>query len=127
MPDHGYKKDLVESLRELSTCIGSRCYIAALALSGKILEIAVKHYLDEVGDPVQADMMLGPLLRKLDDHPQYVDPGLKSVAHIINASRIPAVHAKRDVPVPSADQAVLVVRAVLDVVKRFVTGPLDNA
>ena len=50
-----------------------------------------------------------------------------NIANIINVSRIPAVHSKRDVPIPSEDQAVMVVRAVLDVIARMLLGPSDQA
>lgn len=120
MPECGYKKDLVVSLQELSRCLNSSCYIAVMALSGKILEIAVKHYFVVNSIAFQNDWMIGSLLRKLAEQGTYVDPGLKNVANIINLSRIPAVHSKENVPIPSKEQASMVVFATLDVLNRFV-------
>lgn len=101
MPDCGYKKDLIASIKELSRCLRSSCFIAVMALSGKILEITIKHYFVTNSIAFQNDLVLGPLLRKLADQGSYVDPGLKNIANIINLSRIPAVHAKENVPIPS--------------------------
>ena len=52
----------------------------------------------------------------------YFDPGMGNVANLINQSRIPAVHAKQDIPVPSSDQAVMVAAAVFDVIQRVVVA-----
>ena len=64
--------------------------------------------------------MIGTLLTKLREHGDYVDPALGNVINVINQSRIPAVHAKRAIPIPSRDQAVMVVGAVLDMLRRTV-------
>jgi hypothetical protein len=40
------------------------------------------------------------------------------LVEIINKNRIPAVHAKESIPIPSEDEAAMVIHAVLDVVKR---------
>ncbi len=91
-----------------------------MTLSGKILEITIKHYFVMNSITFQNDLMLGPLLRKLaEQEGAYVDPGLKNVANIINLSRIPAVHAKENVPIPSKEQASMVIFATLDVLNRF--------
>jgi hypothetical protein len=124
MPACGYKTDLVRSITELSVCIGAGAYIACLGLAGKLLEVGLKDHFEATGTPFSDDWPLGPLLGKLGESGAYADPALKNIANIINASRIPAVHAKREVPVPSADQAVMVVRAVLDVLKRLVVTRL---
>lgn len=114
-----YRTDLLASVEELARCLESRAYIAVMALSGKILEICLKQRMVDLGLPFDDAWMLGTLLGKLKDVPSvYLDPSLDNVANIIKSSRIPAVHAKRDVPIPSEDQAVMVARAVLDVIAR---------
>lgn len=55
-----------------------------------------------------------------------MDPTLMNVVQIINSSRITAVHAQERVPVPSRDQAIMVIFATRDVVRRnlsFKEGP----
>ena len=49
---------------------------------------------------------------------EYLDPTLTNIANIINESRITAVHAKERIPIPSRDQAVMVIFATRDVVRR---------
>ena len=48
---------------------------------------------------------------------------LPEIAKIINQSRIPAVHAKERIPVPSREQAVMVIHAVADTVNRAIISP----
>ena len=47
-----------------------------------------------------------------------MDPTLANVVNIINVSRITAVHAREKIPVPSRDQAIMVIFATRDVVRR---------
>jgi len=64
-------------------------------------------------------MMIGQLLKTLREAnvQKYVDPSLQEIREIINRSRIPAVHAKERIPVPSREQAVMVINAMIDTVK----------
>jgi hypothetical protein len=108
------------SLRELRTCFENTCYIACLGLCGKILEIALKQLLIDYSVVVDDRMMIGQLLKTIRDAkvPKYVDPSLREVGEIINRSRIPAVHAKESIPVPSREQAAMAINATIDTVRR---------
>jgi len=74
---------------------------------------------------VQCDpnAMVGTLIRTIRERvPQeYMDPTLMNVVNIINTSRITAVHAREKIPVPSRDQAIMVIFATRDVVRRNLT------
>jgi hypothetical protein len=115
-----YADDLRASLRELATCFDEECYIACLALSGKILEIALKQLLIDHSVELNDHWMIGKLLAVVQDShiPKYLDPSLRQIGEIINRSRIPAVHALERVPVPSREQAAMVINGVVDTVKR---------
>jgi hypothetical protein len=116
-----YREDFVQTLGELEACLGSESYVAVLCLAGKCLELALKLRFHERGIVVDEGLGLGRLIAKLREVPdEYVDPGLGNVANVINQSRIPAVHAKQAVPIPSREQAMMVVNAVLDFLKRTV-------
>lgn len=124
LPESSYRTDLIASVREMGTCLGQGCYIAVLGLGGKILEICIKQRMDHLHVPFDDSWMLGTLLGELKDVPsQYIDPAIGNVANIIKESRIPAVHSKREVPVPSPAQAVMVVNATVDVVRRMLLAP----
>jgi len=120
-----YRDDLIASLRELRTCFAQDCFIACLALSGKLLEICLKQVMLDSGVPFDDTWMVGTLLRKLREAnaEKYLDQSLGNVANIINQSRIPAVHAKEKIPVPSREQAVMVIHAVVDTVNRAILNP----
>jgi hypothetical protein len=92
-----------------------------MALGGKILELGLKQRMIDLNFKFDDNWMLGTLVSKLGSLPQeYVDPALGNLVNIINQSRIPAVHAKRAIPIPSRDQAIMVVAAVVDVLKRTI-------
>jgi HEPN domain-containing protein len=120
-----YRDDLLASLRELEVCFSHECYIACLALSGKILEICLKQVMLDNNIKYEERWMIGQLLQKLRDAAidKYLDQSLPEIATIINKSRIPAVHAKEKIPVPSRDQAIMVIHAVADTVNRTLICP----
>lgn len=120
-----YRDDLLASLKELRLCFAYECYIACLALSGKILEICLKQLLLDYNMQFDNGWMIGKLLQKLRESQceKYLDQSLPEIANIINKSRIPAVHAKERIPVPSREQAVMVIHAVADTVNRILINP----
>jgi hypothetical protein len=120
-----YRDDLLASLKELQTCFAHDCFIACLALSGKLLEICLKQVMLDAGIPFDDTWMVGTLLRKLREanSEKYLDPSLGNIANIINQSRIPAVHAKEKIPVPSREQAIMVIHGVMDTINRAVLNP----
>jgi hypothetical protein len=115
-----YVDDLLATLKELRLCFANECYIACLALSGKLLEICLKQTMISSNIPFDENWMIGKLLKELRaaDPNRYLDQSLGDVANIINKSRIPAVHTLEKVPVPSREQAVMVINAVVDTVNR---------
>ena len=120
-----YRDDLLASIKELRTCFSNECYIACLALSGKILEICLKQALIDNEVEFNEKWMIGQLIQAFKDanlH-QYLDQSLSEIAKIINQSRIPAVHAKERIPVPSKNQAIMVIHAVVDTVNRVIVSP----
>lgn len=120
-----YRDDLLASLRELDVCFRDDCFIACLALSGKILEICLKQVMLDHNIPFDDTWMIGTLLKKLREAAceKYIDQSLGDIANIINKSRIPAVHAKEKIPVPSREQAVMVIHAVADTINRTILHP----
>jgi hypothetical protein len=119
-PKFKFGDDLLASLREVQICFDSGCYIACMALCGKLLEIALKHVLMERQIDFDDKCMIGKLLALVRGSgiQRYIDPSLDQIAEIINRSRIPAVHAKEKVPVPSREQAAMVINAMMDTVRR---------
>ena len=123
--NHIYRDDLLASIRELRVCFSNECYIACLALSGKILEICLKQLLIDNGIQFDDRLMIGQLITKYKDSQieLYLDQTLGDLAKIINKSRIPAVHANDKIPVPSREQAIMVIHAVVDTVNRIIVAP----
>jgi len=120
-----YKDDFIASLKELKICFNNKCFIACLSLSGKILEICLKQLLIDNDIQFEDRFMIGQLLNKIKEAKieKYLDQSLLEVAAIINKSRIPAVHAKEKIPVPSREQAAMVIHGVVDTINRTILNP----
>jgi hypothetical protein len=115
-----YRADFVRTLEEIRLCFDHECYIATIALCGKVLEVCLKHRLLNAGIEFDPNSMIGRLLSLLRERlpNEYHDPSLSSVANIINVSRITAVHAREQIPIPSRDQTIMVIFATRDVARR---------
>ena len=118
-----FKNDLVHTLNEARECYLHGNYIACLCLCGKILEISLKVTLLRHGIDYGEKDGLGTLLGKLRGGAKsvFLDAALENVGDVINKSRIPAVHFKEEIPIPSQDQAAMVVSATVDTVRRLLT------
>jgi hypothetical protein len=115
-----YRDDFLKTLDEIRICFDEGCFIAAIGLCGKILEVCLKEILLRHNIQPDPNAMVGTLIRSIRERVpgEYMDPTLMNVVNIINASRITAVHAKERIPVPSRDQAIMVIFATRDVVRR---------
>ena len=115
-----YREDFLKTLDEIRICFDTGCFIAAIGLCGKILEVCLKEVLIRHSIQCDPNAMVGTLIKSIRERVpnEYLDPTLMNVVNIINTSRITAVHAKERIPVPSRDQAIMVIFATRDVVRR---------
>lgn len=118
-----YKETFVKTLEEIAICFQNNCYIATITLCGKILEICLIDLLKNHQIDVGVNQTLGSLLKKINENipDKYLDPTLGSTASIISKSRNTAVHYNERIPIPSRDQALMVIFATRDVVNRYLT------
>jgi hypothetical protein len=118
-----YREDFLKTLDEIRICFDEGCFIAAIGLCGKILEVCLKEVLLRHSVQFDPNVMVGTLIRTIRERApnEYLDPTLANVANIINTSRITAVHARERIPIPSRDQAIMVIFATRDVVRRNLT------
>jgi hypothetical protein len=87
-------------------------------MAGRVLEAVLKIALQRAGRRVEKDWMVGKLLSEVEEAGLYVDPAAKNIWNLINLQRIVGVHAKELAPIPSREQAVMVVYAVIDTLSR---------
>lgn len=115
-----YREDFLATLNEIRVCFDDGCFIAAISLCGKVLEVCLKEILLRHNVQPDPNSMVGTLIKSIRDRvpDEYLDPTLLNVVNIVNVSRITAVHAKERIPVPSRDQAIMVIFATRDVVRR---------
>ena len=111
-------KDLLEDLNELKICFSNQAYRATLALSGRILEYTLKKGLLQHNIEYDKNWMIGRLLKLYEENGLYFDPGLKNIMNIINQQRIIGVHVKEKVPIPSIEQTMMVIFALIDLINR---------
>ena len=118
--NEAYREDFLRTLYEIRICFDDGCFIAAIALCGKILEVCLKEILLRHRIQVDPYAMIGTLIKSISERvpEEYLDPSLKSIADVINKGRTTAIHAKEKVPIPSRDQAIMVIFATRDVVRR---------
>jgi hypothetical protein len=118
-----YREDFLKTLDEIRICFDEGCFIAAIALCGKILEVCLKETLSRHNVQSDPNAMIGGLIKSIKERvpSEYIDPALKNIVNIINMSRNTAIHAQERIPIPSRDQAVMVIFATRDVVRRNLT------
>lgn len=123
-----FRDDFDHTLREMSTCFDHKCFIATIALAGKICEICLKQTLVDHAIQYDPEAGLGRLLGLVRERcpAAYIDESLGKVAGIVTTHRNAAVHARERVPIPSRDQAISVIFAMRDLVqRRLVQRPGD--
>ena len=113
------KEDLKNDLREMLICLNANAFRGCLAMAGVVLERLLKEFLSKRSISFQKDWMVGRLLGAVENSGQYVDPSLKNVWNLINAQRVIGVHAKERIPIPSRDQALMVIFAVKEAVNQM--------
>ncbi len=123
-----YGEDLISTLKELKSCFSFDCYIACMALSGKILEMCFKQLMNDERIEFKPKTMLGGLIEKLEEHqkgnPQrYFDQSLFGIGRIIINHRNGAIHTNENIPVPSREQTIMVIHAIADTVNRIIVNP----
>ena len=118
--DEAYRENFLKTLDEIRICFDAECYIAVMALCGTILEACLKEILLRYEVHFSDNWMIGRLIREINERIKeiYIDPALLNVSNIINQSRIHVSHIHENIPVPSRDQAIMVIYAVRDVVRR---------
>ena len=117
-----YRDSFLKTLDEIGICFDAECYISVMALCGVILEACLREILIRHDIEVDKNWMIGKLIREIKQQvpDEYVDPNLLGISNIINRSRIIVLHeqSREYIPVPSRDQAIMVIFAMRDVVRR---------
>ena len=118
--NENYREDFLKTLDEIRICFDEGCFIAAIALCGKILEVSLKEVLIRHSFDFDPNAMLGTLIRSIRERvpSEYIDPTLLSIVDVIKKSRNTAIHSNERIPIPSRDQAIMVIFATRDVVRR---------
>ena len=126
--DTNYKEDLVRTIDEIAKCFENDCHIAVISMCGKVMEVCLTQILirNEI-DPTEYRMigrLLGAVRANVDDF--YMDDALINIGKIISRSRNTAIHFNQMIPVPSRDQAIMVIFATRDMVNRYVRHYYPN-
>ena len=118
-----YKDDFIATLNEIAICFDNECYIATISLCGKILEITLTEIIKRNNIIVGERVMLGQLIKKIKENQidEYLDPALPEISKVISYSRNSAIHYNEKIPIPSREQAIMVIFAMKDVVQRNIS------
>jgi hypothetical protein len=117
-------KDIVQAdLSELHNCYQAGCYRSTVIICGRLLEVALHRvYFDVTGNDLlekSPGIGLGNLIAKLKDNQIELDPGLNNQIHLVNQIRIHSVHHKKEVFMPSRDQAHAIMLYTMDVLGKL--------
>lgn len=114
--------DLVATIGELRICLGNRCAIASLALSGKLMEAALKLILTSQRVSHEDTAPLATLLTLLRQKCPRVelDPDVGEAARLIDRSRIAAIAGKLKPPIPEIAEATPIVLTSAELLRRAV-------
>jgi hypothetical protein len=115
-----FTRDLLADLGELKLCLRVGAWRASMALAGRVLELSLKLMLSAHDVEYEPNLMVGALLRLVEERRMYTDPSLKNVQNLINQQRIYGVHFIEGTPIPTKDQAYMVAHAICDTVRRAV-------
>lgn len=133
LPDQcRYKEEIVRTLEELSDCLRLGCYAASIMLCGRLLEVALRRLLFQLGPSTDKhakelrELPLGPLLGRIGEHSPLIatSPHLKNVANMIKEVRNPTVHAHGDWP--TLHRLRVVLHATREVVEEVCRRTLTN-
>lgn len=113
---------LLHDLEEMKICVNVGAYRGCLAMAGRILEAVLKIALRRAGRRVEKNCLVGKLLAELEEAGLNADAGARNISNLINLQRIVRVHAKEMAPIPSGEQVVMVVYAVIDALIRRLEG-----
>jgi len=120
--NENYKDDFLKTLDEIAKCFDNECYIATISLCGKILETTIHEIFKrnniETREREFLSNMIERLMNNRENVDDYIDPSLPQIAKIISYSRNGAIHHNERVPIPSRDQAIMVIFALRDIVNR---------
>jgi len=114
-----YGDSFLVTLREISICFENGCFNAAIALCGKILEICLRRILMQNNLAFDNYSMAGGLLQQVNPYvpPNIIGSNFNNNSNIINVYRNAAIHVHEDaIPVPSRDEAILVIHAMRELV-----------
>src|SRR5204863_6220285 len=80
-----YRDDFLKSLDEIRICFDEGCFIAAIGLCGKILEVCLKEVLLRHSVQCDPNAMVGTLIKSIRERVpnEYLDPTLMNVVNII--------------------------------------------
>lgn len=113
-PAEEYLDDLVPSLLELADCLAGhyRCRIAAICLSGKILEICLQRILVRENRSFEDQDALYQLVDRVKRASIKMPGGWEEAANLIRQFRNGAIHQRRGNPIPSTEHVTMVVMAL---------------
>ena len=115
--------DIRNDLIEMIDCAKIGAYRACLAMAGRALEQVLNQMISVNKLTIDNNMGVGPKIGALRKAKVYLDPSTKDIWNVINKQRIAGVHAKDAIPIPSEDEAIMVIFAVKSSLDRLISAP----
>lgn len=117
------KEFMDADIDELEKTFNSGCMRSSIIICGRLLETALhRKFFEKTGTDIlekHPEIGLGKIIAKLEELNVAMPPGLTQQIHLINQARIHSVHKKKEVFLPSREQAYAVILFTIDVLKKL--------
>lgn len=115
------KTELLKDIEDLQSCFGAGVNRGCMMFSGRILELILsRKYYEKTGvDPVESEWGLGKIVGKCKDEGVFNEPGLAEMMLLVNETRIPSVHKKKEFYVPTTEETEGVVKILNGTIKKI--------
>ncbi len=117
------KEFMYADIDELEKTFNSGCHRSTIIICGRLLETALhRKFFEKTGTDIlekHPEIGLGKIIAKLEELNVAMPPGLTQQIHLINQARIHSVHKKKEVFLPSREQAYAVILFTIDVLKKL--------
>lgn len=122
-----YREDFLASLKEIWVGFDNECFNSVIALCGKVMECCLKEILleKEIAFEPTWSITDNALLNRVDNQlpDRYISPAMQNVKNIIRNYRVTAINTRNNnIQAISRDQAIMVIYAMQDLVKRYLAN-----
>ncbi len=115
------KPELLKDIEDLERCFSAEVYRGCMMFAARILELLLsRKYFDRTSvDPVENRWGLEKIIGKCKEEEVFKEPGLAEMMRLINETRVPSVHKKKQFYVPTPEETEGIVKLLNSSIKKI--------